>query len=171
MSGRVSTNVECTGAEAFRRCAWGAPPCACVAKERGSVLVESAFTVSLLFMLLIGIFWLGRGFNTYATMTRAAREGARLAVTPSCAMCGNQYPSDGDITAAINTALDASALDSSQVSSLQILRNQVLNPSSTIIERGVIISFNYPFQLFLPFTPIGLSNYTLSAQVQMREEK
>ena len=101
----------------------------------------------------------------------AHREGARLAVTPSCAMCGNQYPSDGDITAAINTALDASALDHTKVEDLQILRNQELNPSSTIIERGVIISFNYPFQLFLPFTPIGLSNYTLSAQVQMREEK
>ena len=141
--------------------------------ESGSVLVESAFTISLLLLLLIGIFWIARGYNVYSTMSRAAREGARFAVTPSCAMCGNAYPSDDQVRAVINASLQASALNPTLVTPnpISVQRNVDLNPGSPHIEKGVVISFNYPYQIFLPFTSVGLSNYTLTAQVQMREEK
>ena len=137
------------------------------------MLLEGALVVSLLLSLLIGMFWLGRGYNAYQTITRAAREGARFAVAPSCATCGNAYPSDTEGQAVIDTALQASSLDPLEVipNPIPIQRGVVLNPGSTPQETGVVITFSYPFEIFLPFTTVGLSTLTLTTQVQMREEK
>ena len=137
------------------------------------MLLEAAFVVSLLLTLLIGIFWLGRGYNTYQTITRAAREAARFAIAPSCATCGNAYPTDAEVRNRITTALQASSLDPARVSPnpIPIQRGVVLNPGSTPADTGVVITFNYPFQIFLPFTSVGLSTVTMTTRVQMREEK
>src|SRR5260370_8971396 len=62
--------------------------------EHGAELVEMAFVLPLLLTLLIGVFWAARAYNIYETITRAAREGARVAVAPSCSACGNAVPSD-----------------------------------------------------------------------------
>jgi hypothetical protein len=143
------------------------------ARNEGSVLLEAAFVVTILLTLLIGIFWLGRGYNTYQTITRAAREGARFAVAPSCATCGNAYPSDAEVQAVIDSALIASSLDPSEVTPnpVPIQRAVVLNPGSIPQDTGVVITFNYPFEIFLPFTSVGLTTLTLTTSVQMREEK
>jgi len=59
------------------------------AGERGAEIVEFAFVAPLLITLMLGIFWVGRAYNTYQTITRAAREGARYAAAPTCATCGS----------------------------------------------------------------------------------
>ena len=46
----------------------------------GAELVEAGFVLPILLMLLLGIFSFGRAYNVYQTITRAAREGARMAV-------------------------------------------------------------------------------------------
>ena len=51
-------------------------------KENGTVIVETAFTVLLLFTFLFAIMEAGRLFNVQETLTDAAREGARFGVTP-----------------------------------------------------------------------------------------
>src|SRR5579862_6687003 len=58
-------------------------------EERGAEVVEFAFVVPLLLSLLIGIVWAGRAYNVHETVTRAAREGARAAVAPTCFGCGS----------------------------------------------------------------------------------
>jgi hypothetical protein len=60
---------------------------------RGSEIAEFAMILPMLFLLLIGIFWFGQAFRIYGTMTNAARDGARAAVTPSCATCSAVDPS------------------------------------------------------------------------------
>jgi Flp pilus assembly protein TadG len=60
---------------------------------RGQEVVEFALIVPLLFMLLIGIFWFGQAFRIYGTITNAARDGARAAVSPPCSTCTAQDPS------------------------------------------------------------------------------
>lgn len=139
--------------------------------ERGAVLLEAAFVVILLFMLLIGIFWVARAYNVSQTMTRAAREGARFAVLPTCASCGNSYPTNTQVQAVVDAALSASALDPAQVSGFTVQRGVVLNPGPVVQETGVVVSFNYPFLFVLPFTTIHLTSIALAAQVQMREEQ
>src|SRR6266849_513213 len=82
-----------------------------VRSERGAELVEAALVFPLLLALIVGGFWLGRAYNIYESMTRAAREGARFALAPSCATCGNTFPTDTEVTTVINDALSAASID------------------------------------------------------------
>lgn len=50
-----------------------------VHEERGSNLVEAAFVVPVLLLLLAGVIDLGRAFHDYIILTAAAREGAYFA--------------------------------------------------------------------------------------------
>jgi len=151
-------------------------------EQRGTQVVEMAFVLPILLTLLLGIFWFARAYNVYDTMTRAAREGARIAVAPSCSACGAQYPSIGTVASTVNSALVASTLDPTQVScgtcpgtcygstpAICYQSGVVLNPSTTPTEYGVIVSFNYPFLLQIPFMTFNES-ITLSTTVRMRQE-
>lgn len=141
-----------------------------VVGERGAELLEFALVVPLMVMLVIGMFWFGRAWNTMQTLTRAAREGARFAVAPTCASCGNQLPSDAQVRSVVDASLVASTLDPSQVTGFSIQRGQILNPGTTPQTVGLIVSFSYPFQIVLPFTPVHLTTVSMAVQVQMRQE-
>jgi Flp pilus assembly protein TadG len=52
-------------------------------RERGNALVETAITMPILLLLMVGIFEIGRAYETWQVLTNAAREGARMAVTPN----------------------------------------------------------------------------------------
>src|SRR5712692_9123683 len=87
-----------------------------VRSERGAELVEAALVFPLLLALIVGGFWLGRAYNIYESMTRAAREGARFALAPSCATCvpSNAFPSDTEVTTVISNALSAASMRSEE---------------------------------------------------------
>jgi hypothetical protein len=55
----------------------------------GSEIAEAALVLPIFFLIMLGIYWFGRAFNTYATINHAAREGARAAVAQTCATCGS----------------------------------------------------------------------------------
>lgn len=58
--------------------------------QRGQALLEAAFVVPLMVLLLLGIIEFGRGFMIANVITNAARAGARTAsLTPSAARDGN----------------------------------------------------------------------------------
>ena len=65
------------------------------APARGQSLVEFALVLLPLFLLVLGIIQFGLVFNTYVTMTNAAREGARS---------GTIYVYDRTLTKAQNDA-------------------------------------------------------------------
>jgi len=46
----------------------------------GSEIAEAALVLPIFFLIMLGIYWFGRAFNTYATINHAAREGARVGV-------------------------------------------------------------------------------------------
>src|SRR3990167_1033905 len=95
--------------------------------EKGSEIVEGALVTTLLLTLLIGIIWIARAYNVYQTMNRAAREGARFAVLPSCASCGNAYPADSEVQAVIDSVLLSDHLNPALVS-----------PNPVTIQRNVV---------------------------------
>ena len=138
--------------------------------QRGAQLVEAALVLPILLTLVIGIVWMGRAYNTSQTLTRAAREGARFAVAPSCASCGNVFPADSEIRAVVDGALSASNLDPAQMTNFTVQRNVVLNPGGSMQESGVVVSFDYPFQFVIPFTSLNFSTITINGHAQMREE-
>ena len=96
-----------------------------VRDKRGNELAEFAVVIPVLLMVLIGMYWFGRAYNIYETITRAAREGARYGATPVCALCGNSCGNGTDIagfpcTSAVVTntiipSLQAAHLDPGQI--------------------------------------------------------
>jgi Flp pilus assembly protein TadG len=146
-------------------------------EESGVELFEFAVVAPLLLMLLLGIFWIGRAYNVYETITRAAREGARYAVLPSSAGAGNAYPDASSSACASGTntfnnyvapVLTSSALDPTQVQSYcqRTLWLENTNPRQC----GVEISFTYPVQLAVPFTSLSGTTINIRARAQMRQE-
>ncbi|MCZ2847120.1 TadE/TadG family type IV pilus assembly protein [Modestobacter sp. VKM Ac-2978] len=53
--------------------------------ERGAAAVEFALVVPVLLLLLVGIMEVSKAFNTQATLSAAAREGARTVATAGTA--------------------------------------------------------------------------------------
>ena len=78
----------------------------------GQSLVEFALVLVPLFILLLGIIQFGFIFNTYVTMTNAAREGARS---------GTIYVYDRDCTKAQNDLLRNEAIRTALLQSMNLL--------------------------------------------------
>src|SRR5258708_27814044 len=159
----------------------------------GAEIIEAALVLPLLFMFLLGIVWFGRAFQIYSTMTQAAQRGAVAAARPSCATCGNLFPNDSAVDNAVYAITDASNLDrglmvgnlpgtplpncpapappqSCSTGSITICRAVVINGNSTQPQCGVVVTFKYPFQMYLPFTSLNLQQVMLTAQAHTRME-
>lgn len=59
---------------------------------------------------------------------------------------------------------------SSSLSRVTVCRAVWLNNPATPAQCGVLVSFEYPFQMNLPFTSLNLTQITLTAQAQSRME-
>lgn len=170
-------------------------------ESRGAEIAEAAIVLPLVFMLLLGIYWFGRAYNIYATITHAAREGARAATAQSCANCGNNPLTPDQVAIRVSQALQASKINANLVTQLlpnpplkdcttlapvtscaaigggnpQICfqRNVQINAPSNPNEPascGVSVSFQYPYQFYLPFTSLNRQLILLKANVQTAGE-
>lgn len=161
--------------------------------EKGAEILEFALALSILMMLFMGIYVFARAYNIYETITRAAREGARMAVLPTSAANGNQNtyisyasgsstytmpgcsagltgtsnPSTDTFNDFIAPALRASSLDPTQVANYVECTGWI-DPNDT--QCGVTISYSYPYQLNIPFTTLRYSTVYLHTNVTMRLE-
>ncbi len=164
----------------------------------GAEIAEAALVLPVVFIFLLGIIWFGRAFNIYSTITQAAQQGALVAARPVCASCGatgglnGEFQKDAAVVAAVTAVMQASSLDMTQVSpstpiagcsttsSIQICRELILSSSSGPPQFcspplqsqvcGATVSFQYPFQFYLPFTSLNLSRVVMNAQAQSRME-
>ncbi len=135
--------------------------------ECGADIVEAALALPILLTLFLALFAVGRGWDVYQTMTRAAREGVRQAITTSCATCGNTYQSRSSVQDIVYTALQTTGVQPSKVQSYE--QGYTWLDSSNIV-CGAYVSFQYPYQVRIPFTPVPLTSITLSTHVQMALE-
>jgi hypothetical protein len=55
-------------------------------------------------------------------------------------------------------------------STIYVCQNVQLNPTGQPVQCGSVVSFQYPFQFYLPGTSLNLSQVLLSAQAQSRME-
>ncbi len=166
--------------------------------EAGAELLEFAFVLPLFVGLILAIIWFGQAFNAYETITRAAREGARTALAPTCGSCGNTSD-PSKVVDAVTTALQASHIDldalqvyaPSAIScsatldcsmldhNIRLCRNIKLNsssPSSDPQQCGVLVSFGYatPFSFSMNTnvsSVLNLPAVTLKTSVQMAQEQ
>ena len=160
----------------------------------GSEIAEAALVIPIFFLVLLGIYWFGRAFNTYATINHAAREGALAATMLTCASCGNTPTAPATVANAVTAALQAAKLDPNQIhayapapifcpgappcnsanNNITICSNVQLTPAASpgVPVCGVTVSFQYPYSFSLPFPipPYGSNafNLQLKADVQMK---
>lgn len=136
--------------------------------ERGADLVEAALVLPILLTIIFALYSLGRGWDIYQTMTRAAREGVRRAVTTGCATCSSSgYDSTTTIQDIVDQALGAAGIDSSKVENYTQGYKWLDNSNSVC---GAYIKFSYPYNIVIPFVPVPVTSITLSTNVQMRLE-
>ncbi len=163
----------------------------------GAEIAEAALVLPLVFMLLLGIVWFGRAFNIYSTIQQAAQQGAIIAARSSCVTCGNNPSDNTTVENAIVAVLKASSLKPGQIkeapnpgllpcpspappggctttsNNIWVCRTVQLNPSADLTQPpqcGTVVSFQYPFQFYLPFTSLNMQKIILSAQAQSRME-
>jgi Flp pilus assembly protein TadG len=171
-----------------------------VQDTRGAEIAETAAVLPILFMILLGIFWFGQAFSIYGAITRAAQEGARAGSIAYCATCSgtNSLPQyDLNAAAAVQNAMQLSQLnwqlaqypasipplvscqygtpvacDGSASTNFCIQTPIQLNTSSSGPTGlcGVSVTFQYPFQFWLPFTSINNQTIWIQATSRVRLE-
>jgi Flp pilus assembly protein TadG len=137
--------------------------------DRGTALIEMAFTLPLLLLISIGIIDFGRAFQTWQVLTNAAREGARVAVLPGM--------SDSMVAARVQQYIQAGVLDAGVTPTVTIQRNASISyGTGTATGSRVIVSYPYKFmalngvaKLFASNTTLG-SDFTMSTSATMRNE-
>jgi Flp pilus assembly protein TadG len=85
-------------------------------QESGQQIAEAALVLPILFLILLGIFWFGRAFNLASTVERAAKHGIQT-YHQTCATCGNTTPTNAQIVARVNAALQDDHLSVANVTS------------------------------------------------------
>lgn len=160
-------------------------------RERGAQLLEFSLILGGLMALTLAILSFSRAYNVYQTVTRAAREGARVAVLPksaydqqglgeaaytaSMSACSNppsmtNSPDTPIFNQYIKPVLESSSLNPAGVQDYQECLGWLDPPGTAANQCGVIISFQYPYRLSIPFLGAGLGMIDIHAQVQMRQE-
>jgi hypothetical protein len=166
---------------------------------RGAEIAEAAAVLPLMFMMLLGIFWFGQAFSIYGAITRAAQEGARAGAAPYCTTCKNntltQYATNA--VNATQAALTASKLNPAlaQYPSTPPVFNSCSTGSAVVCPAGgsanicvqapvqffpavvgapgvcgASVSFQYPFQFWLPFTSLNKQHIWIVASARVRME-
>ena len=139
--------------------------------ERGSELVEAAIILPLFLTLLIGMVSFASAYRVFETITRAAREGARAIVVTSCAACGNSMYAAATVRSTyVDPSLTAANLDPALVTGYATTYVWMDPGATPPQECGVEISFNYPYQLAVPFTSVNFTTISIPARVRMRLE-
>jgi Flp pilus assembly protein TadG len=169
-------------------------------ETRGAEIAEAAAVLPLMFMMLLGIFWFGQAFSIYGAITRAAQEGARAGSVPYCATCAGtdklpQYainatnatqnaliaskldpnvtriPPTQTTTTCLNNSLGVlpACLSTSKICVQAPIQLTSPNPDATQV-CGMSVSFQYPFQFWLPFTSLNQQKIWLTASARVRME-
>jgi len=165
-------------------------------ETRAAEIAEAAAVLPVMFMVLLGIFWFGQAFSIYGTITRAAQEGARAGAAPQCSTCAAGNGAAQNATNAVQSALAAAKLDSTKArypvsmpavqacsgggsvscdgSSSNVCVQTGIQLSNTASGGtgvcGIAVSFQYPFQFWLPFTALNKQQIWLTATAHARVE-
>jgi len=99
-------------------------------QDSGQQIAEAALVLPILFLILLGIFWFGRAFNIASTVERAAKYGV-LTYHQTCATCGNTTPTNAQIVARVNAALQDDHLKVANVTSYSPPFTCVATPAPT----------------------------------------
>lgn len=114
--------------------------------QRGAALVEAAMTIPILLLIAVGIFEFGRAYQTWQVLTNAAREGARISVTPSGTVA--------NVTAAVKSYMQNGALEYYNSATVTVDRAVPFVAGTPGAPTASRITIQYPFQ-FIVLQPVA----------------
>jgi Flp pilus assembly protein TadG len=165
-----------------------------LAEAAGTEIAEAALVLPIMFMLLLGIYWFGRAFNTYETINHAAIEAAHVAALGSCATCARPVNTDLAGIAALQVlqAADLNPLQATEIPGETVVlcgggpatcnpANVYGGPDMCVYYDvqlnstgpqacGVYVSFEFPYQFSFPFTSLNGQRLRLKARAQFPGE-
>lgn len=124
-------------------------------------MVETAIVLPLLLMLMVGIFEVGRAYETWQVLTNAAREGARMSVTPS---------STPEVTTAlIRQYMADGQLDKSATATVVVNKTATINAAGTNVSAS-LVTVDYPFEFIMlqPVVRLVAPGATVGGPITMR---
>jgi Flp pilus assembly protein TadG len=113
--------------------------------ERGNALIESAITIPILLLLMVGIFEVSRAYETWQVITNAAREGARMSVTP--------YSNVATTKALVRKYMADGQLINSATAAVDVNSNHSITVNGTVVGAS-LVTVDYPFQ-FIMLQPVA----------------
>jgi Flp pilus assembly protein TadG len=113
-------------------------------QARGAVLIEFAFALPLLLLLIVGIVDFGFLFQKYLVVTNAAREGARMAVLT------------GYTTADVLSRVDAVLAAGGAVAPPAAVVSETITPGTgtPFAAMKVTVTLNYTFTFLAPIATL-----------------
>ncbi len=136
--------------------------------ERGVELIEFAFSLPVLLLLLAAVLDFGFLFQRYEIVTNAAREGARLKALL-------QTSTTADIQARVAAYLTNAGLDSSLATTAVNPVAIPINQAGTVTASGnqVVVQYPYQFRVLSPILRLfggSFGTVTLTASSMMRTQ-
>ena len=114
-------------------------------RERGNALVETAIALPILLLMMVGIFEVGRAYETWQVVTNAAREGARVGILPS--------GSDATTTAIVRQYMADGQLSRAADATVVVDRDATLTVNGADLA-ATQVTVDYPFE-FIMLQPVA----------------
>jgi Flp pilus assembly protein TadG len=130
-------------------------------QERGQAMVETAIALPILLVLMVGIFEVGRAYETWQVLTNAAREGARMAVTPT----GSQVAT----TALVREYILNGQLPKFATAAVVVNKDASITVNGAAVSASAVI-VDYPFEFIMlqPIVRLVAPGATVGGPLTMR---
>jgi Flp pilus assembly protein TadG len=124
-------------------------------------MVETAIVIPILLVLMVGIFEVGRAYETWQVLTNAAREGARMSVTPSSV--------EATTTALIRKYMADGQLPKSAIAAVVVDKAASINVNGTSVSASAV-TVDYPFEFIMlqPVVRLVAPGATVGGPLTMR---
>src|SRR4051812_25825508 len=139
-------------------------------RDRGTALIEAAMTLPLVLLIMVGIFEVGRAYQTWQVLTNAAREGARMSIIPNT--------TSSTVTAMVRTYMTNGQLSNASTAAVTVDQAANLTVNGTPVSAS-LVTVDYPFsfmvlqpvaRLVAPGSTVGQA-MTMRATAVMRNEQ
>lgn len=128
--------------------------------ERGQALLETALTMPLLLLVVVGIFEFGRAYQTWQVLTNAAREGARVAVLPNAAASA--------ASTRVTAYLQSGQLSSPSSASVTVTMVSIdIGAGAAAPASRVTVSYPFEFMVLQPIARLVARGSTAGAPLTM----
>ena len=137
-----------------------------VGDTRGTEVLEFAFVLPVVLLVLVGILDMGFLFNNYEVVTNAAREGARAGALPGW--------TDDEVKARVRTYLAGAGLDANAATT-NVHPDALVVGAHNVQSVKVVVSYPYKYLLLgaiadmVQGKPLG-TGLEITASATMRKE-